>query len=70
MIYYHREAGIWTPVNESKDDPVPTYNYNDNGLTYVSTIFHACIHVRGTYTYSCITVREIIVEAPDTLGAS
>ena len=55
IVHNHRESGIWTPVNESKDDPVPIYNY-DNGLTYVSPLFHAflrALYSPHVYTQSC-----------------
>ena len=75
MVLHHlyREAGIWTPVNESKDDPVPTYNYSDNGLTYVGTIFHACIRVHGGAHMNIVSIidtsrKPSILE--NTLGVS
>ena len=37
-------------MNENKDDPVPTYNYDDNGLTYASPTFHTHMHCTLSYT--------------------
>ena len=69
-LILYREGGIWTPVNESKDDPVPTYNYSDNGLTYVGTIFHACICGAHMHTVSTTDTSRKPSILDNTLGVS